>query len=464
MDAPTVTVLQTVDPKGVPCFTVEVAVEVRQSGSVLLVVDLSDSSQVTAAEIARLPRLLSPLPRTWGVQITGLGDAAFVAASRRGALTIGDVIDGVVNLGDTLFDPAVIARERAAGSFLSPALNRFVSSAAPETTRLFALIVSDGRLADVDPVGLPGQMQVLGLTPDHGHPDVARWNGIVPGATLIGRDTDMDAIGALRSAAGCSFHGPCMVILPDGACRMRAANDAAAASQPPTTEKRRPWDFSLRGKLLLEFVGSNVPDHIVIEGADKASVRLALPKPSATRSRSEDAPRRPQTGSDHEVIHLTLDPADAIAVVKKAHELAEARAPWQGVDGSLAIVRPDSSLAARLVDASQRPRADGFLLIAAGEEDLPTTAESRRVLLVPLTRGCRFEVPSSTDASPLAPCVAAAAWSFHFDNLENRWILGAANAAPAALPPKGSHGLPVDVRDDRGRSCHVFFSGPMWSP
>ena len=463
-DLPTVTVRHRIDAKGIACVVVEIAVEIRQSGMVLLVVDLSDSSQLTQADVTRLPRLLSPLPRTWGLKVMGFGNAATAATSRWGTITVGDVVDGVVDLGETLFNAAVITNERAAGSFLSPVLNNFLSSVAPETSRLFAVVVTDGKLNDVDPVRIPERMLMLGLAPEHGTTDQARWREIAPGATLIGRDTERDALGMVRAAAGCGFYGPCFLIVPKGSYRMRSTDDIAGGDTSPSNEKRQLWDFSLRGRLLLEFVGPEFPDHIIVEGADSLTVRLPVPKPSE----ADAAPIAPEIcsmrGDAPDVHTLVLGAAESIALVRRAQELAESRSAWQKKDGMLAIAPPGSSLAGHLLDDTGRPRADGFLLIAETEIEESIDHDSGRLLLISLRRDSRLSFSSDAAASIPAPFSVGVSWSLHFDNRENRWMLSSANASPAPLSPSGSHTLKVDMRDSRGRSCHVFFSGPFRLP
>ena len=464
-DSPTVTVRHSLDAKGIACVVVEIAVEIRQSGMVLLVVDLSDSSQLTQADVTRLPRLLSPLPRTWGMKVMGFGSAATAAASRWGNITVGDVVDGVVDLGETLLNAAVITNERAAGSFLSPVLNNFLSSVAPETSRLFAIVVTDGKLNDVDPVRIPEQMLMLGLAPEHGTTDQARWREIAPGATLIGRDTERDAIGMVRAAAGCGFYGPCFVVVPKGVYRMRSASDLAGGdAASPSNEKRQLWDFSLRGRLLLEFVGPEFPDHIIVEGADSLTVRIPLPTPSEAAPASI-APAIGSVRGDAPDVHtLALNAAESIALVQRAQELAESRSAWQKKDGMLAIASPGSLLAGHLLDDTGRPRAEGFLLIAETEIEESIDTDSGRLLLISLRRESRLSFSKDVADSFPGPFSVGISWSLHFDNRENRWMLSSANASPAPLSPRGSHTLKVDMRDSRGRSCHVFFSGPFRAP
>lgn len=462
MDAPIVTVRQGVDAKGAACVVVEVSVEVRRAGRLLLAVDLSDSSPVTEADVARLPRLLAPLPRTWRVSVSGLGTAAAAAAAARWAApTVGDVVDGVVDLRKTLFAADVLAGERAAGSFLAPVLERFLAAGEPADARLVAVVLTDGRLVDVDPVRVPEGMRVLGLGPDQGPTDRGRWSEIVPGSSFIDRDTERDAIGRLRAATGCGFHGPCVVVVPDGACRMRAAARSTPDDSPPTAERRRPWDFALQGPLVLEFVGAAPPDHLVVEGADGLEARLPLPQPAACAAVETDRGPSPEPAAAPDVVEVVLGPDDARALLQRASELAEARTAWQAADGTLAIDPAGGAVASHVIDEAGRPRADSFVLIGRAPADEPGAIDPGALLLIPARRDSRIDFPPAPAAPGGARFSAGARWSLHFDKRENRWMFSSADAPATPLPPRGSHLLPADVRDAAGVSYRVFFSGPL---
>ena len=77
---------------------VEVSAEVSRCGHVLVVVDLSDSSPVANADLSRLRRLLASLPRGWTVAVAGLGGIAPTVPTQGAGFTVGDIVDGVVDL------------------------------------------------------------------------------------------------------------------------------------------------------------------------------------------------------------------------------------------------------------------------------------------------------------------------------------------------------------------------------
>lgn len=463
-DEPIVNVRQGIDAKGVATLVVEVKVETRQPGMLLLAIDLSDSSPVTEAEIARLPRLLAPLPRTWPVTITGLGTAAATVAARLNVPTVGDVVEGVIDLRTILLEASVIRRERTAGSFLGQVLDQFLAAADRVDSRLVAIVLTDGRLVDADPVSVPESMRVLGLAPDQGSADSSRWSEIVPGAPLISRDTEQDAIGKLRAAAGCAFYGPCVVVIPNGEYRVRAANDAAPGDFPPNTERRRPWDFSLKGRLVLEFVGSALPDHLIVEGADGVEFRLPLPKPSEAALAEAAQAQSSESGASLELVNLSLHGDETVSLLRRARELVESRSAWQAPDGTLAIAHQGSVIAAHIVDEAGRPRADFYVLIAHEETGDSVSTDSHPLLLIRLRRDSRIDFSPGTMSQDLTPFSVGTSWSMHFDNLENRWMFASAGAPPAPLPPRGSHSLPADMRNHLGERCVVFFSGFLRTP
>lgn len=464
MDEPIATVRQSADPKGNTGFLVEISVETRAAGVLLLAVDLSDSSTVTEADVARIPRLLTPLPRNWRVTVTGLGTAAAEVASRHDALTVGDVVDGVLDLRSLLFDAAVISRERSAGSFLSHAFDRFLAAVEPAETRLVAVVVTDGKLVDVDPVRIPETMRVLGVAPDQGSVDRSRWSEIVPGAPFIGRDTERDAIGKLRAAAGCAFHGPCVVIIPSGKYHVQAGDDGPGVDAASAGELRKPWDFSLRGRLALEFRGSGLPDHITVEGVAGVQARVLLPKPVQEAVTKASLGSEPEPLPAFEVLGLTLATEELTNLLRTARELAEARLAWQTSDGTLAIAPPGSMLASCLLDETGRPQADSYLLLAREQVDDSGSTESDNLLLIPLRRDSRICFSPGTTTPPFASFTAGTAWSLHFNKLENRWMFTSTDASHSPLPPRGSHALPVDMRDATGALFQAFFSGVFRMP
>jgi hypothetical protein len=464
MDKPIVTVRQSADPKGNPVFLAELSVETHEAGVLLLVIDLSDSSTVTQADVVRIRRLLTPLPRNWKVAVTGLGTAVAEVASRYDALTVGDVVDGVLDLRALLFDAAVISRERSAGSFLSHTFERFFAAVKSADTRLVAVVVTDGKFVDVDPVRIADTMRVVGLAPEQGSADRLRWSEIVPGGPLIGRDTERDAIGRLRAAAGCAFHGPCVVTIPSGKYHIQAGEDDSGVDAGSVGEIRKTWDFSLRGRLVLKFRGSERPDHITVEGADGVQARLILPTPDQKAAAKAALGGKPEAFPALEVFGLSLALEELATLLRSARELAGARLAWQAPDGTLAIAPSDSVLASYLLDKTGRPQADAYLLLARELIGDTGSTESDNLLLMPLRHDSRIHYSPDTDTPPFASFTTGTAWSLHFNKLENRWMFTSADSSQSPLPPRGSQALPVDMRDATGASFQVFFSGVFRAP
>lgn len=458
MDEPLVTLRQEVNAKGEASFIVDLTVETRCPGSLLLAVDLSDSSPVTEADVARLPRLLTPLPRNWRVTITGLGTAVAEAASRYVASTVGDVVDGAVDLRSIAFDAAVLSRERTAGSFLSHIVHKFLAAAEPGDARLVAIVLTDGKLVDVDPVCVPEKLRVLGLAPDQGATDRARWSELVPGAPLISRDTERDAIGKLRAAAGCAFHGPCVVEIPKGEYQVRLADGSTTGDTPRVSLSRWTWDFSLREHLVLEFVGLSPPDHLIVEGTDGVQARVPLPKPSEAGPAKTARGQSPEPTADSDIISVSLGTDELTDLLQTARELAESRSAWQTPDGELVLAPPGSILASHLFDDNGRPRADFYLLVAREQPAASKSNESGDLLLIPLRRNSQIHFLPGAANPYFSSFAGGTSWSIHFDKLENRWMYAAINASVVPLPPRGSHALPVDMRDAEGRPGRVFFA------
>lgn len=436
---------------------VEVSAEVSRCGHVLVVVDLSDSSPVANADLSRLRRLLASLPRGWTVAVAGLGGIAPTVPTQGAGFTVGDIVDGVVDLAAAFTAANVVNCARAAGSFLAPTLDSFARAAGGATDRaVVGVILTDGRLVDVDPVHLPEGMRLLGLAPDAGGQDRHRWREVVGEHELIG--SDGDPVGALRLLAGCAFHGPCTVTISGGTYRVQAGHDGESAAGPVSTERHLRWDFSLT-RLRLEFTGAEVPVHLDVAGAGGAIARVAVPQVDGERP-----PRGSMESAGHEpavmAVEILLAVDEAREILRRAGELSANHVGWFADDGTPTLVAPGSAMAAHLLDATGRPAADAFLLIGPAESG-DGDEHAGALLVVPVHRAAPTRFAEGVIGPAAKPLTVRQKWSLRFDNLEARWIVTIDRSAAIQLPPRGSHAVPVDVCDCQDRRCVVFFSGPV---
>jgi hypothetical protein len=456
MDEPLVTAWRETAGDGTVMTVIEVSAEASQGGHVLVVIDLSDSSPVANADLSRLRRLLASLPRGWAVELAGLGGPSPASGVRGDRVTVGHMVDGVVDLPAVFMDAHVVGRARAAGSFLSPTVEAFARSTGPTANRtLVGVVLTDGRLADVDPVRPPECMRLVGIAPAAGGHDRHRWRDVVGDHEFIG--SDGDPVGALRALAGCAFHGPCTVTIPRGTYRLQAEYDGTSPAGSTSTERQIRWDFSL-GRLRLEFTGE-VPTHLDVAGAGGAAARVAVPTVAGERpAPGAGEPAGPAATEVAAELLLTVE--EARELLHRAGELSAARAGWFADDGTPTLVASGSAMAAHLLDAAGEPAADAFLLIGpaeAGDGD----GHAGGLLVVPVHRDTPTRFAEGVIGSATKPLTVRQKWSLHFDNLEARWIVTIDQSAAIQLPPRGSHSIPVDVYDYRERRCVVFFSGPV---
>lgn len=456
MDEPIAIAWRNAAADGAGVTLVEVSAEASGGGLVLVVIDLSDSSPVADTDLFRLRRLLASLPRGWAVELAGLSGTSPAVGVRGDRMTVGHVVDGVVDLPTVFMETKFVARARAAGSFLGPTVEAFARSAGPvaDQTRV-GVVLTDGRLADVDPVRLPAGMRLVGIAPAAGGHDRHRWREVVGDHELIG--SDGDPVGALRMRAGCAFYGPCTVTIPSGTYRVQAGHDGTSSAGPTSTDRQIHWDFSL-GRLRLEFTGQ-VPAHLDVVGAGGAAARVAVPRAAAKQpALGAGQPAGPaQTAMAAE---LLLEVEEAREVLRRAGELSAARTGWFADDGTPTLVAPGSALAAHLLDSAGRPAADAFLLIGSAEIDA-ADGGSVALLVVPVRRAVPTTFAVGTIGPETEPLTVRQTWSVHFDNLEARWIVTIEQLGAIQLPPRGSHALPVNVCDCRKRRCDVFFSGAV---
>ena len=457
MDEPLVTAWHETAGDGAVMTVVEVSAEASRGGHVLVVVDLSDSSPVSDTDLSRLRRLLASLPRGWIVTVAGLGGTAPAVPAQGAGATVGDIVDGVVDLAEAFTDAKVVGLARAAGSFLAPTLDSFARAVGGAADRVvIGVVLTDGRLVDVDPVRLPEGMRLVGLAPDAGGQDRHRWREVVGDHQLIRGDGD--PVGALRALTGCAFHGPCTVTIPGGTYRVQAGHGGASVAGPASTERQFRWDFSL-GRLRLEFTGAEVPAHLDVAGAGGTTARVALPQVARERpSRGNEESPGPEPAVMAVEILLTVE--EAREILRRAGELSANRVGWFADDGTPKLVAPGSAVAAHLLDAAGQPAADAFLLIGPAESG-DGDGHAGALLVVPVHRTAPTHFAEGVIGPAAKPLTVRQKWSLHFDNLEARWIVTIDRSAAIQLPPRGSHAVPVDVCDCRERQCVVFFSGAV---
>ena len=113
---------------------IEASVAQSRRSALVLIYDLSDSSQVTAKLVSRLPALIAGWPREWPVWVYALADRRPLQSVSTG--NVGHVQDGSLDLLEPFSNAAAIESYRSRGSFLSPTLaainDRITSEDIPE--------------------------------------------------------------------------------------------------------------------------------------------------------------------------------------------------------------------------------------------------------------------------------------------------------------------------------------------
>jgi len=443
------------------CLVLEVGVAVSADGLLLLVADLSDSCTITDEDLQRVARLMQPIPREWQVRF-GVVSSSDTSENSSKAVTVGDLVDGVVDLRAVFLPTERVRKARCSGSFLGPTLDGCLAAAKADELydRVVVVVLTDGMLTDFDPITLPDRVTVLGIGPANMKVDGTRWHGILPYSRLLATQ-DPGVTALLRSLAGCSLYGPCTIGIPCGTYRLKPVHEARSTESTTRSERSQAWDFSL-GKARLEFsrcVNPTYPVHVTIRGLDDTEVQLAVSVETITTA-PQSAPQVP-AATRTPVSLVTTTRALAASLTHAIEQAVSARHSWQLADGSLGIPLPPETRIVGVIDLQGRPQGDAIVIIIPDMSVDGSADDEVPVLISAVHRNALWELDSLAQAVPNGAFHSPEKLSLRYHKLDARWIFQAGTGAVETLPPRGCRQLAVDVTDRLGRKCKMFFSGPM---
>ena len=441
-------------PAGTSMLALEVSIIGESRGAVAILVDLSDSVDVTDQDLLRLRRLLQSLPRQWTVILDSLGPAL----PDRPTTNVADIVDGVVDLPGLFLRQDTLRQQRRTGSFLSPALRRSLDNPCfRDAERQIVLVITDGHLHDIEPIVSTGTWTILGLGLARGSANAERWHKVVPGAEhLASKRTDAGKL--VRDLTGIRFCGSCRVDVPGVAFRYRAAHDCSATTGKELINGPIDWAFGL-GSLLLEIPfadGHPLPTHVTIREEGRTEVSLPVQVPgTARKSPVGDDAVTPVAAHGIDVVPA----AQARVLAAHLKDLVERKRTWQEDSGSLHGSVTTLPTLASWLDGSGRPSCDGLLLV------IPPIPEHDGVdipiLLIALhgNRENTFVAGTVLGSKQTFDCDINHEFSFH--RLDARWVIRGDSIPLKSLPPRSSIVITDSSWRCSGERCEVLFSGPL---
>ena len=412
----------------------------------LILLDLSDSSSITAQDIRRLRKVLQVVPRGWRAIVRpfgmlGLGQAGIDS-------TVGEVVDGAADIEQVLLGDESLRRGRVSGSFLGDALRQVsLDAVSGYHASTLILVVTDGRLHDVGAIKVPNQVRVLGIAASSSV-DAERWHGIVPNSEFL-EPTRPDMVAVVRRYAGCAFLGPCAIEVPRSRYRLGASLDVLREQTAPV-EGFSSWDFT-RGAVRIEIPASAAAavGAITVRAEDGSQVTLPV---SADKPLIRPAPVASDTTGACQVVDMHREHASKL--MEQMLQLVGQRTAWQKADGTVPLAvaegRPET-----LMGPDGRPLCEALVVVvpecSGDDSDCRIPAA-----WVPVARD---EVAEITRSLPEASFRAAQSAVLSFHRLDARWMLAIGGERAVALPPRGVHELSVAVTTPEGIRCRVFFSG-----
>ena len=451
-DRPVATQRLGTTPEGEEVVVVEVSVISGERRACVILLDLSDSSALTAQDVRRLRKVLQVVPRDWATIIRPFGrrDAGPAGLDS----TVGEVVDGAADIEGVLLGDDSLRIGRVAGSFLGHALRQAaIDDVASRYDSTLLLVLTDGRLHDVKAIEVPHGVTVVGMGVGS-LIDARRWQEVVPSAELL-EPSRSDTIAVVRRQAGCSFLGPCRIEVPGIRYRLGAALDAARV-RAELTEGVVSWDFS-RGAARIEIpvAFAKAGGTIRVTADDGSSSTLDMITEAAVAQRDEDPAATVSIGH---VVDMAA--TDVAALMKHFVDLIGQRAPWQQADGRLSIMATES-LPTAVVSSRGLPCCHAMVVVVPDVGDV--AGESRiPVVWIPLHR-------DSDVAVQVADCLAAASFIANeptrlmFHRLDARWLVSVGGREEVALPPRFGQELSVAVSTRDGVRCRTFFSGTIRS-
>ena len=449
-DRPVATQRLGTTPEGEEVVVVEVSVISGERRACVILLDLSDSSALTAQDVRRLRKVLQVVPRDWATIIRPFGHRDAGPAGLDS--TVGEVVDGAADIEGVLLGDDSLRIGRVAGSFLGHALRQAaIDDVASRYDSTLLLVLTDGRLHDVKAIEVPHGVTVVGMGVGS-LIDARRWQEVVPSAELL-EPSRSDTM--VRRQAGCSFLGPCRIEVPGIRYRLGAALDAARV-RAELTEGVVSWDFS-RGAARIEIpvAFAKAGGTIRVTADDGSSSTLDMITEAAVAQRDEDPAATVSIGH---VVDMAA--TDVAALMKHFVDLIGQRAPWQQADGRLSIMATES-LPTAVVSSRGLPCCHAMVVVVPDVGDV--AGESRiPVVWIPLHR-------DSDVAVQVADCLAAASFIANeptrlmFHRLDARWLVSVGGREEVALPPRFGQELSVAVSTRDGVRCRTFFSGTIRS-
>lgn len=436
-------------PRG-DVLVVELSVIAAADCGVAIVVDMSDSCDVSVHDFRRLRKLLQVVPREWRVCLGGTAASAPVAGA-----TVGDIVDGVVDLEKLYLGADSVRRGRVGGSFLFEMLRRMEFdqwSLARSSTLL--LVLTDGRLHDLGRLTLPPTTRCIGLAIGSGEAATSRWQEILPDNELL-ESSRPDLVAVIRDHAGCTFLGPCTIEIPGAEYRVRALVDAHLTQEIACRGGPSRWDFSTgsaRVEIPLPFPGQL--QTISIRSAAGSVENIAVDVASGCAN-TDVAPST--TGAVTRAHAVSISSADAKSLMSRLCELVSARRTWQDDEQKLLIPHPSEALQGN-VTPDGRPRCDALVVVVPSDD--AGAAASHAAIWVPIRRDERVDLASCLRAAGGGSMSVTSAVQLSYHRLEARWFMQSTSGA-VALSPRGGLELDLDVSSSEGIRYRVFFSGPL---
>ena len=419
---------------------------------VCVLVDDLDSAALGVQDLRRLRKLLQVMPRRWPA-VFGAVSGCKLAQSHC-ATTIGEVVDGAFDLEALFLSDTVRRRGRASGSFLQSgwdSLEHVVSRTSASQSLL--VVLTDGRLHDIEHLMLPEGVACLGLALGAADPSFARWRDVVPNADLH-QPTRADLVAAVRRFAGCAFLGPCIVDVAGRPHRVMSPFDSQCSSEGDFKTDLGRWDFSLgTARLEIPLANSDGLREITIrsDAGLSATVSIDCAPPSSKLADGE-----PEGMTVAHSISATR--SDAVALIAALREISSRRGSWQDDQGKLAVsfaeLLPDS-----IVTREGRPQCDAMLVLIAEEQC--QQGEAISTLWLPLSRESPVEISDCWRAFGVEgiekPVDMTMAIAYH--RFDARWIVSTPGRANIEIPPRGGSELTLIGKAADGTRILAFFSG-----
>lgn len=441
-------------PTGTSTLSLEISIVGESRGAVAILVDLSDSADITDQDLLRLRRLLQSLPRQWTVILDSLGPALPGCPTTN----VADIVDGVLDLPGLFLRQESLRQQRRTGSFLGPALHRSLDNPCfRDAERQIVLVMTDGHLHDIEPLANSRSWTIVGLGLARGTANAERWHKVVPGAEHLTPERT-DAGKRVRDLAGIRFCDNCRVDVPGVAFNYRAAHDCSTTPAKELVNGPIDWAFGL-GNLLFEIPladGHPVPTHVTIREEGGAEVSLPVNVTGTT-------PHSPAAGdavtpvATHGIDVVPANQARVLAAHLK--DLVERKRGWQDESGSLHGSVTTLPTLASWLDGSGEPSCDGMLLVIP---PIPEQDGGEIPILSIALHGNReniFTAGSVLGSTQAFGCDVTHEFSFH--RLDARWVFRVASTPPKYLPPRSSIVIADSSWRCSGDRCEVFFSGPL---